>query len=400
MSILLIVILVLMLLIFRAFHIGDYFSPWSITTSVWLGILILFIFFGDNLYPLQNRLYTCLIIWIPILSVTSLLTYYALPSKKIVVKTDVEFDINRFFYLCFFAISVVCSPIYLYQMLKIVMMFSTEDIISNIRVLANYGEDDATSSILKYVNAINQVLFIVELWRYPKGGKAKFFIIFVANMLCSIAVMSKTPLFLMFLTTLFILYEKGKISIGRIFLYVVVIVLLFYGINELRTPSDVKSETTLLDFFCMYIMSPSVAFEWAQEKLTDQYGTFSFAFFYAFASKLGMGNFYVQQQLQEFVFVPISTNVYTVFQPYYEDFGFRGVAFFASVWGVFTGWIYRMCKDNMPYAKCLYAYLTVPLVMQFYQESLIVNLSILIQFSVLFWLLVQKKYSLCFFNSK
>lgn len=396
MLIFLIVVLGLTLLLFKVFNIGDFFSPWSITVAVWLGIFLLFLLFGDNLYPLQERLYTCVGIWIPILLATSLLTYYAIPPTT--ENANAEIEINNKIYSFFFVISVVCSPIYLYQMLKIVMMFSSEDIVSNIRMLANYGEDNATTSILKYINAINQVLFIVELWRYPKGGKVKFFIILMANLLCSVAVMSKTPLFLMFFTTLFILYEKKKISIGKIAMYVVIIIFLFYGINELRTPSDVKSETTLLDFFCMYIMSPSVAFEWAQEKLTDQYGTFSFAFFYAFASKLGLGHFYVQQQLQEFVYVPISTNVYTVFQPYYEDFGYSGIAFFASVWGVFTGLIYRLCKNGAKFAKCIYTYLTVPLVMQFYQESLMVNLSILIQFSVLFWLLVQQKYSIKFFN--
>jgi len=393
MDIFLIATFAIMIVVFMVFHIGDAFSPWTLTTSVWLGILLLFQFFGDNLYPLQDRLYTCLIIWLPILVATSLLTYYSIPPKKN-VDMSATIDINRNIYLCFFIISMVFSPLYLYQMLKVVMMFSSEDIINNIRMLANYGEDDTASSILKYINAINQSLFILELWRYPNGGKLKFYAILAANMLCTIAIMSKTPLFLMFFSTLFILYEKKKINISRIILSVIIIVVLFYGINELRRPSGDKSETTFLDFFCIYIMSPSVAFEWAQERLTDQYGTFSFAFFYAVLSKLGIAKVYVQQQLQEFVFVPIPTNVYTVFQPYYEDFGYKGVAFFASVWGVFMGWAYRKCKEGLPFARCIYAYLSIILVMQFYQEMLIVNLSILIQFSVLLWLLVQKKYHL------
>lgn len=97
----------------------------------------------------------------------------------------------------------------------------------------------------------------------------------------------------------------------------------------------------------MYVLSPSVAFEWTQEKLTDQFGSFSFAFFYAFASKMGLGTYYIQKQLQDFVWVPIPTNVYTVFQPYFEDFGYKGIALFASLWGMITGWIYRLCKMVM-----------------------------------------------------
>jgi len=392
MDIFFIAVLAIMLVAFIGFHIGDAFSPWTLTTAVWLGIFILFQLLGDNLYPLQERLYACVAVWIPILVATSLLTYYAFPSKQIERK-DFYFDVNKNVYLFLFVISMVFSPIYLYQMLKVVMMFSADDMMNNIRVLANYGEGDSTSTVLKYVNAVNQTLFIVELWRYPKGGKFRFYAVLVANMLCSVAIMSKTPLFLMFFTTLFILYEKGKINIGKIVLSALIVVFVFYGVNEMRR-SEYEESSTFLDFFCMYIMSPSVAFEYAQEKLTDQYGTFSLAFFYAVISKLGLAHVYVQQQLQEFVSVPIPTNVYTVFQPYYEDFGYRGVAFFASVWGTFMGWVYRKCKEGHPFAKCIYAYLTVTLVMQFYQETFMVNLSILIQLSVLMWLLVQKKYSL------
>lgn len=379
---------------FAIFKIGDAFSPWMITSAVWLGIFVLFSFYGDNLYPLSESLFTCVMIWVPILVFTSVLTYYSLPSPA-GSSVSRHIELSPKWFDIFFIIAIVCSPLYLYQVIKVVMMFSTENLLSNIRTLANYGEKSTLVSLLKYVNAINQALYIIALWRFPKFSKWRFMAIICANLLCTVAIMSKTPVFVLFLSTLYILYEKRRIRLNVIFMWVALIIVGFYWINELRA-QEVDKGSKFLDFFTMYVMSPPVAFGYAQEKLTDQFGTFSFAFFYAFASKLGLGVFYVQKQLQDFVFVPISTNVYTVFQPYYEDFGYKGVAFFASVWGLLMGWTYRSVRNGDSVAKCLYAYFVFAMVMQFYQENLFVNLSLVIQYIVIFNLLIKRNFSISF----
>lgn len=377
---------------FAIFKIGDAFSPWMLTSAVWLGIFIMFSLFGYNLYPLENRLYTCVMIWVPILVLTSVATYYALPVPK-GADVNADIEVSSKSYRCLLLLAVVCSPLYLYQIVKVAMMFDMGDIFNNIRIFSSYGEKSTLVNLLKYVIPINQTLFIVEMWRYPNGGKFKFYAIFLANVFCIIAVMSKTPIFILFLSTLFVMYEKRYIKLSSIFLWGIVLLVGFYGLNTLRKPEDEQNSFTFFDFFSLYVLSPSVAFEWTQEKLTDQFGSFSFAFFYAFASKIGLGTFYVQKQLQDFVWVPIPTNVYTVFQPYFEDFGYKGIAFFASLWGVATGWIYRLCKNGNVLAKCIYAYIVFALVMQFYQESLIVNLSFVIQYTVAFILILKHKVS-------
>ena len=397
MILLLIVILLVFIGVLSVFKIGDAFSPWMITLGVWLGIFLMFSLFGDNLYPLKDRLYTCVMIWVPVFSLLSIAVYYALPTAK---EKNTSLELSKKFYMFFLLIAVVCSPLYLYQIVKVAMMFDLNNMVNNIRIFSSYGEKDTLTTFLKYVCPINQALFIVEMWRYPNGTKWGFYAILVSNLLCAIAVMAKLPLFIMALSSIYVLYEKKKIRLGSIFMWAVVLLVCFYGINILRRPENVTNEMTFLDFFSIYVLSPSVAFEWAQEKLTNQFGTYSFAFFYAFASKLGLGSFYVQKQLQDFVYVPIPTNVYTVFQPYFEDFGYKGVAFFASVWGVLYGWIYRMVKNGNPLAKCMYAYMVYALVMQFYQESLFVNLSLVIQYMVVFILLMNHNVSFSFIKNK
>ena len=192
------------------------------------------------------------------------------------------------------------------------------------------------------------------------------------------------------MVTLFVLYEKGRVRLRSIVFSVLGVFFLFYGFNFLRSGGDIDNARSLTDFLSVYILSPSVAFEQVQEKLTDQYGSRTLAFFYAVLSKLGIGHYGVEQKVQEFVQVPILTNVYTVFQPFFQDFGYRGVAFFASVYGVFTGWLYRQCRNGGAISRCLYAYVAMTLMLQFYQENLILSLSVLIQYIVIIGLTLQQ----------
>ena len=314
--------------------IGDFFSPWIITTMIWLAIVVLFQLSGDLLYPLQDRFYTCVIIWVALMSVTSIITYYAFPAKsgfqqpQGTTPIQQDLNINNFFFTVFFVISMVCTPLYLYNIYKIISMFGSEELFFNLRVLANEGEKSMVQTILTYVGAINQALFVICIWRYPKGNKLILTAVILANLMCSIAIMEKGVLFFMLFVTLFVLYEKRRIKISSIAFWSIVLLLVFYGINVLRTPENAAKEPTFVDFFNVYILSPSVAFERAQEKLTEQFGSRSFAFIYALITRLGLGNFVVEPKLQEFVYVPIPTNVYTIFQPFFQDFGYKGVAFF------------------------------------------------------------------------
>ena len=380
--------------------IGDFFSPWIITTMIWLAIVVLFQLSGDLLYPLQDRFYTCVIIWVALMSVTSIITYYAFPAKsgfqqpQGTTPIQQDLNINNFFFTVFFVISMVCTPLYLYNIYKIISMFGSEELFFKLRVLANEGEKSMVQTILTYVGAINQALFVICIWRYPKGNKLILTAIILANLMCSIAIMEKGVLFFMLFVTLFVLYEKRRIKISSIAFWSIVLLLVFYGINVLRTPENAAKEPTFVDFFNVYILSPSVAFERAQEKLTEQFGSRSFAFIYALITRLGLGNFVVEPKLQEFVYVPIPTNVYTIFQPFFQDFGYKGVAFFATVYGTFTGWLYRQCNNGGAISKCVYAYVIEILILQFYQENLILSMSMMIQYCFVFFFVLQTRFGL------
>ena len=99
----LIIVLAIMLVSYFVFKIGDVFSPWFITTGVWFVILLLFTQYGSLLYPLEDKFFYCVWIWVPILSVSSILTYYSLPDRSGAISRAGEgIPLNKLFFMMFF----------------------------------------------------------------------------------------------------------------------------------------------------------------------------------------------------------------------------------------------------------------------------------------------------------
>ena len=110
---------------------------------------------------------------------------------------------------------------------------------------------------------------------------------------------------------------------------------------------------------------------------------------YLFLERFG-ADVVVKDKLQEFVFVPVSTNVYTIFQPFYIDFGYRGVAFFPVLYGCVCGFLYRLFRNGNGVGTCLYTYAVYVLLLQFYQENVFLSMVFVLQFTFFVVLLTQR----------
>lgn len=373
--------------------LGDFFSPLTLTIAIWAIILGLYYALETDLYPITKQFYLCFIIWIPIFLIcTSVI--YALSSEQKPKTVAVDgIDYNKYTFYFFFIVSLIITPLYVYRVIQIVTMFGTEDLMTNIRTLALYGEGQG---ILNYSVVINQALFVVALWAHPKVPTWQVVILGIACLMNSLAIMEKGSMFFVFVSSVFVLFEKKVIKIRSILLFSVILFIVFYLFNLGRAGegSDYQKEETILDFFIMYVLSPPVAFCQLPEEVTPQFGTNTFEVIYLFLSRLGIGDFIVKDKLQEFVFVPVSTNVYTIFQPFFIDFGYRGIAVFAGIYGCIIGWIYRQYKNGNGVGACLYTYAVYVLLLQFYQENVFYSLVFVLQFSFFIVLFTQKRIKL------
>ena len=373
--------------------LGDFFSPLTLTIAIWCLILGLYYAMDTDLYPITKQFYFCFLIWIPIFLIcTSVIYTLSSEQRPNAVAAD-GIDYNKSTFYLFFLISLIITPLYVYRVIQIVTMFGTEDLMTNIRTLAIYGEGQG---ILNYSVVINQALFVVALWAHPKVPTWQVVILGIACLMNSLAIMEKGSMFFVFVSSVFVLFEKKVIKIRSILIFSVILFIVFYLLNLGRAGegSDYQKEETILDFFIMYVLSPPVAFCQLPEEVTPQFGTNTFEVIYLLLSRLGIGDFIVKDKLQEFVFVPISTNVYTIFQPFFIDFGYRGIAVFAGIYGCIIGWIYRLYKNGNGVGACLYTYTIYVLLLQFYQENVFYSLVFVLQFTFFIVLFTQKRIKL------
>lgn len=397
MDIILIIIMSLLLAAFLFFKLGDIFSPWTITTVIWLAIEVMFLFQGDLLYPLGNQFHSCLALWLPIFCASAMVTYYVLPRGNTGQTLSDIPDINQALFNLFYVISMVITPLYLYKIMQVVMMFDSSDMLNNIRMLAVYGDENY--GFLNYSYVLNQVLLVVGLWRYPKVPLWQLITIIIASLMSAFAIMEKGMLFFLFAGVLFVLYEKRVIKMRSILISSAVLILVFFLFTTARSyreDADPNEDLTFLDFFAIYVLSPAVAFEYVEEDLTPQLGSHTFQTIYMFLNRFG-GDYEVNAKIQEFVWVPLPTNVYTVFQPFFEDFKYKGVALFAMFYGVLSGLAYRMARNGNSVGKCLYVYVVYVLALQFFQENVMMSIVNVIQFTFFTTLVCQQRVGLGLF---
>lgn len=397
MEIFLLVALGIMMLAFRKTGLGDYFSPWMITCEIWFVMMFMTQFQGDLLYPMNNQFFYSLMLWVPIFCISSIITYSVLPARK---GTDRNghlraMSVNKTLFDIFFVIAVFITPMQLYMVMKLVSMFDSQNMLENIRLLAVYGDNDF--GFLNYAHVINQVLFVIALWNYPKTKGWKVAVLVVTNLLSCFSMMEKSGIFFMILSSMFVLFKKKIIRVRTIVTVIFCIVIFFFLFNNVMAGAyddtgNGEKGMEFLDFFACYVLSPPVAFGMIQPELEGQFGSHTFQYIYFFLDRWGWGNYAVYERIQDYVLVPIPTNVYTIFQPFFEDFEYRGIAFFAFVYGTLSGLVYRYFINGSSVGRCIYALVVEILVLQFYSESFIQNIVLSLQFVFFVILITQEKY--------
>ncbi len=112
-----------------------------------------------------------------------------------------------------------------------------------------------------------------------------------------------------------------------------------------------------------------------------EYGRNTFRLGYSIAHAINP-DVEVPPLVQEFTYVPMATNLYTVYRPYIRDFGYFGAIFAQLLFGAFHGFLYKRATVENP--KSIYVFLfavfLVPLISQFGQDMYLSMASTWVQY--------------------
>lgn len=357
-------------------ELGDFFSPWSLTIIIWGGLFIMY-FLQGTLDPIGPLFVTNFILWIGTFVPASLLTFILTKDEELTrpIERGKSIDVNLYLFYALIVVSLLFTILYAKWIYGIVSQFDTEDLLYNIRLYAVYKTD--SPGILILTQGLNFSLFLTAIWLYPKISKWTIALIVAINLLLEFSMMEKSGILIMILSTLFVLYEKQTIKLRSIAITLLGIIVLFFFFNMSKESQD-QDSMDFVDFLGIYVTSPIVAFEKLRITITNGWGVNTFNDVFPYLRYFGI-HLESINRLQDFVYVPVPTNVYTIMQPFYNDFGAMGVAVFGILYGWGAGYIYRKFYDGSDTYKCIYTFLIEVIIIQFYNENLLQQFHIVIE---------------------
>lgn len=366
---------------------GNIYSPWVISITVWIVLFVFFKLSNAIIDPVGEKFYTSIAVWLTLFVVSSFMTYNLLPHNDVHTNTHV-IEINNYIFQGLFVFTLILTPLYIYQIYKLIMMFDTKDLMYNVRSLAIGG---GGFGVLNYSLVLNQVLLLVALWRYPKIPLWQLIVIIISSFVFALARMEKISFFLIIIAVMYVLLVRRVIRIRTILPVMIVLVVLFYLFNLSRSgvDSDYSNNETFIDFLGMYLFSPPVAFEHLHPYISNQFCSVTLNQIYLYLNNWFGCSFTIQNAFSEFVFVPVPTNVYTILRPFYLDGGLMGIASFAILYGVGCGYVYAKSTTNNPIYIVLYTYIVFVLLLQFFDELIFSTLSLFAQRLILIIVVCQ-----------
>lgn len=347
-------------------------NPIKITAGIWLFLLLAYNLTNHGLYPLSDKFYASVVLWVVPMFCVYIILYFLFSAKKSYLK----FYPSKFIYsqkfICFF---IFISLVYVVFKVNEVRSHGSDYFFHALREIAgDKANGEMEVSILeRSLSRILQFSYLLWLTYLCRGTRFKYQYIFYGLVFIQFLLGANKFYFVRFFVGYFaILIAKNKISPRKFFIYSVSFVLLMSTLNYFRLENSDSFD--LLNDLQIYFLSPLPAFDTyilhsssAALFTTEGFGEHVFA---SLRGEALMNPDYFEND--NLVFVPLPTNVFTVLSAYYIDFGNLGIICASIFFGTFFSFLYFEAKHNEAFLV-LYAALLYILVVQFFFDFLITS---------------------------
>lgn len=362
------------------YKVRDIFAPWSMTLLIWVVIISGYLYIDHGLYKVTDQFGYAIFLWCMFFCFASFLTYKLTPSYE-----GPEWSVNVSMVKLFAIAAVFITPIALYKAISFAMESGELNIMYAMRV--QVVDDDSGFSLgpLAYFEYVVYVLLFISADAKEKLNKKFFFFCMLINFIFFLVIMSKLILFIGFLSTLYLFYVHNRIKLRTIVILCIGFAAFGLLFTQFRSATDGETDSTftLMELLGMYIFSPIVAFCYENPDVSQFWGYETFRPVYHILEVLGYNNHGEFEVLRPYVYLPIPTNVYTVMAPFFNDFGYEGVAFFGAFEGAVFAWVYKKASTGHTIARNLYAYFVVVIALQFFDEHFFSGFSKIVQMTIL-----------------
>ena len=363
-------------------------NPAALFSLVWFTILLLHFIFKltllPDLFPLSISTFLIFFVGTIFFCLGSFMQMIFWQHEKAnSLNTKIStLKINLKLRLVLLLIILVGLPFYINAAYRVFLSSNIDNFFVGLRTELTYGDENIGP--LMYLISFSFVVFGINLYAYLKNRNRSNLIILGTNLIITLAYAvfitgrgMFLELLLLYMGMAFLLnksFSFKKISyFFLIFLMLFVIIGIMYGKGGNQEDSFQENIRPAAEITAVYLVSPVNALDWEiHHQFQIAYkGNNSFRFFMKLGQQLNLvTNAKVEEILQPFVFIPYSTNVYTVYSPYIKDFG-KGFAWLMMfIFGFIHSFIYfkALSRKNIRYSL-YFSFSLFPLFMSFYQDQ-------------------------------
>ncbi len=379
----------------------DLMYPPVLQSALWLVIYSIYLFDKSDLIPVSGRIDFIIVLGVVLFSLGSFFATHKLrfrPENS--VHFVYSFEYNKAVSDTLFWLSFLLLPVFIYHAYEIGRGSGAESFLSGLRNSIIDEEAQEATSFLRYLVPVSLASSWSQLMiKEHTGKKLKLYISLLVALAYSFFSTARTSFFILFITWFGILMMLRRISISKGIAYfftlmtgVFIVIGTLYG-KGINGGSDLASSIeTFGDLAKSYIVAPLPALDGYLNDLNEfTFGQNTFRAFIVIVNKFGT-HLAMQPLRQEFVFVPMQTNVYTVYQAYLKDFYYYGLIFIQLFAGFLHGFFYKKAVSGSSFFIVIYSLSLYPLFMQFFDDQYFKAMSLWLQFSIIFAFLYYKVY--------
>ncbi len=380
--------------------------PPFIFCVIWTLVLLMHLFFRNtymkDIYPISEKgliVYTLggVVVTVAGLAQFAFSFYWSKLFKSEHENNKVKTNVDRMFQVrigCTL-ISLLLLPLYIMSVLRIAEGGISDNLLFNIRYEMVINEVDIGPAIYAQMFAMfTMTVQFLSLLQYGKKTNTWLFVINLIIVIVYTFFSSGRGYYLFIVAVLFgIQVVVSQVSKKFVLIAFGIFLSLFITVGILLNKVNINanSQETFVSASMiaigLYVVVPLNAFDFelTRTSIWHDNGANTLRFFQALAEKTGLysSDLQAKKLVQEFVFVPYPCNVYTIYSPYFRDFGLLITFIFLFIIICFHSWLFHKAIAKKNWAIIAYSLLVFPLIFSFFQDQYFSLLSTWIQFSLL-----------------
>jgi oligosaccharide repeat unit polymerase len=299
--------------------------------------------------------------------------------------------------LFFLFLLAAILPFYVQKAINIVIASEIENFLMGLRWELTYG--DADYGWYKYIITLSIIAYayclIASIEKPSIVNRTITILTFLITLTYVVLFTGRTFFLMILMIYLFVnFFLNPKFSLKRLIWLIPLALLIFVGIGLVLNKGgslddsfsdNLKSASELTG---VYLVGGLSAFQYEVSNLLNvgYNGMNSLRFFYLIGEKLGFSipPDFKESPIQEFVYIPYETNVYTIYSPYIRDFGVLYAFVMLFIYGLIHTYIFIRAKQTKKTRFIIYCSLLMyPIVMAIFSDQYFSILSTWLQIIIM-----------------